>query len=168
MTKAVKDIGASVRARLLGLARSRGDDFQLLLTRYANERLLYRLAVSPYALTLRAQGRGPLHDLDRRAAPSHPRPRSTRVRRAATRGSSGGYAQSDARQPYMVSLVTQFCESLARETKSPIAVLLVEFGRHLEVLIHAHAVLVVQAKLVATAGPLANPVITGLSKQLVG
>lgn len=48
MTKASKDIGASVRARLLGLARSHGDDFQLLLTRYANERLLYRLAASPY------------------------------------------------------------------------------------------------------------------------
>lgn len=43
---APKDIGASVRARLLHLARERGDDFQLLLTRYANERLLYRLARS--------------------------------------------------------------------------------------------------------------------------
>src|SRR5262249_27641848 len=46
VTKAPKDIGASVRARLLRLARERGDDFQLLLTRYANERLLYRLPVS--------------------------------------------------------------------------------------------------------------------------
>lgn len=43
---APKDVGASVRARLLHLARERGDDFQLLLTRYANERLLYRLARS--------------------------------------------------------------------------------------------------------------------------
>jgi hypothetical protein len=43
-----KDIGASVRARLLRLARDRGEDFQLLLTRYANERLLYRLAQSSY------------------------------------------------------------------------------------------------------------------------
>jgi len=48
MTKGKKDIGASVRARLLRLAQDRGDDFQLLLTRYANERLLYRLAKSPY------------------------------------------------------------------------------------------------------------------------
>ncbi len=48
MTKAPKDIGASVRARLLRLARARGEDFQLLLTRYANERLLYRLATSPH------------------------------------------------------------------------------------------------------------------------
>jgi predicted nucleotidyltransferase component of viral defense system len=44
--KTPKDIGASVRARLLRLARERGEDFQLLLTRYANERLLYRLAQS--------------------------------------------------------------------------------------------------------------------------
>jgi predicted nucleotidyltransferase component of viral defense system len=41
-----KDIGASVRARLLRLARARGEDFQLVLTRYANERLLFRLASS--------------------------------------------------------------------------------------------------------------------------
>jgi predicted nucleotidyltransferase component of viral defense system len=48
VTKAPKDFGASVRARLLRLARERGEDFQLLLTRYANERLLYRLAMSPH------------------------------------------------------------------------------------------------------------------------
>ena len=41
-----KDVGASVRARLLQVARARGDDFQLLLVRYANERLLHRLARS--------------------------------------------------------------------------------------------------------------------------
>jgi predicted nucleotidyltransferase component of viral defense system len=45
---AKKDVGASVRARLLRLARERGEDFQLLVTRYANERLLYRLAQSSY------------------------------------------------------------------------------------------------------------------------
>ena len=49
MTKVPKDVGASVRARLLRLARDRGEDFQLVLTRYANERLLYRLASSPHA-----------------------------------------------------------------------------------------------------------------------
>lgn len=46
MKKPPKDIGASVSAKLLRLARERGDDFQLVLTRYANERLLYRLALS--------------------------------------------------------------------------------------------------------------------------
>ncbi|MCW5830324.1 MAG: nucleotidyl transferase AbiEii/AbiGii toxin family protein [Deltaproteobacteria bacterium] len=38
----------SVKARLLRLAKERGEDFQLLLVRYANERLLYRLSVSSY------------------------------------------------------------------------------------------------------------------------
>ncbi len=47
--KVVKNVGASVRERLLNLARSQKGDFQLLLTRYANERLLYRLAESPHA-----------------------------------------------------------------------------------------------------------------------
>lgn len=41
-----KDIGASVRARLLHLAHERGEDFHLVLTRYANERLLFRIATS--------------------------------------------------------------------------------------------------------------------------
>jgi hypothetical protein len=49
MTKKAKDVGASVKAQLLRIARERGDDYQLLLLRYANERLLYRLAVSPHA-----------------------------------------------------------------------------------------------------------------------
>ncbi len=39
----VKDLAASVRARLTSLARQRGEDFQFVLTRYAVERLLYRL-----------------------------------------------------------------------------------------------------------------------------
>lgn len=41
-----RDIGASVRARLLELARHRGIPFELVLNRYAIERLLYRLACS--------------------------------------------------------------------------------------------------------------------------
>ncbi|RKZ16995.1 nucleotidyl transferase AbiEii/AbiGii toxin family protein [bacterium] len=49
MTRPPKDIGASVRARLLQISRERREDYQLVLTRYANERLLYRLSVSPYA-----------------------------------------------------------------------------------------------------------------------
>ena len=49
MTKTPKDISSSVRARLLHLARERGEDFQRVLTRYANERLLYRLASSTHA-----------------------------------------------------------------------------------------------------------------------
>ena len=49
VTKALSDIGTSVQARLLRIARERGQDFQLILTRYANERLLYRLASSEKA-----------------------------------------------------------------------------------------------------------------------
>jgi hypothetical protein len=48
MAKAPRDMGASVRARLLNLARERGQVFDLLLTRYALERLLYRLSISTH------------------------------------------------------------------------------------------------------------------------
>jgi len=43
-----KNMAASVRDRLLALARERGEDFQLLLTLYGLERLLYRLSQSGY------------------------------------------------------------------------------------------------------------------------
>lgn len=56
MTKAPKDVGASARARLLALARERGEDFQLVLTRYAGERLLYRLAQSPHGTSFVLKG----------------------------------------------------------------------------------------------------------------
>jgi predicted nucleotidyltransferase component of viral defense system len=48
MAKDVQNIGASVRARLLTLAHARGQAFELLLTRYALERLLYRLSQSAW------------------------------------------------------------------------------------------------------------------------
>ncbi|MET3648823.1 hypothetical protein ABIC60_003476 [Phyllobacterium ifriqiyense] len=40
-----KNVGASVRARLLDRSRAERMDFQILLTRYALERLLYRLSL---------------------------------------------------------------------------------------------------------------------------
>jgi predicted nucleotidyltransferase component of viral defense system len=43
-----KDIAASIRARLLNYARDVQEDFQMLLNRYARERLLYRLSQSSY------------------------------------------------------------------------------------------------------------------------
>lgn len=46
MPREPRNIGASVRARLLDRARAERSDFQILLTRYALERLLYRLSVS--------------------------------------------------------------------------------------------------------------------------
>lgn len=44
-----RNVAASVRARLLNRARETRQDFNLILTRYAIERLLYRLSISPYA-----------------------------------------------------------------------------------------------------------------------
>ena len=48
MAKQTRDTGASIRARLLNLAREKGQAFDLLLTRYATERLLYRLSTTPH------------------------------------------------------------------------------------------------------------------------
>lgn len=44
-----RNIGASVYAKLKNLARERGVDMPVMLKRYAQERLLYRLSVSPVA-----------------------------------------------------------------------------------------------------------------------
>ncbi|MBM2293041.1 nucleotidyl transferase AbiEii/AbiGii toxin family protein [Sulfitobacter pseudonitzschiae] len=49
MVREIKNMGASVRARLLKISKDSEQNYQLVLTRYANERLLYRLAKSAYA-----------------------------------------------------------------------------------------------------------------------
>jgi predicted nucleotidyltransferase component of viral defense system len=46
--KNLSDIAASVRQRLLNLAREQGEDFQLVLTRFALERFLHRLGRSEF------------------------------------------------------------------------------------------------------------------------
>lgn len=43
-----KNVAASVRARLLNRAKEQGMDYNLILTKYALERLLFRLSVSPW------------------------------------------------------------------------------------------------------------------------
>ena len=43
-----RNVGASIRQRLLNLAHARGQPMELLLTRYALERLLHRLSLSPH------------------------------------------------------------------------------------------------------------------------
>lgn len=48
MARSVRNPGASVRARLLNLARERNQPFDLLLTRYVLERFLHRLSQTPY------------------------------------------------------------------------------------------------------------------------
>ena len=46
--KPVTNVGASVRAQLLNIARKSGQDYNRVLIRYAQERLLYRFSVSHY------------------------------------------------------------------------------------------------------------------------
>lgn len=49
MAKEIRNVSASVRARLLQLAKATGQSFDLVLTRFALERLLFRLSQSPHA-----------------------------------------------------------------------------------------------------------------------
>lgn len=49
MAREIRNIGASVRARLLQLAKARGWGFELVLIRFALERLLFRLSRSRHA-----------------------------------------------------------------------------------------------------------------------
>jgi predicted nucleotidyltransferase component of viral defense system len=49
MAKELKNVGASVRAKLLTLSKSNGQTFDLVLTRFALERLLYRLSQSEFS-----------------------------------------------------------------------------------------------------------------------
>jgi predicted nucleotidyltransferase component of viral defense system len=44
----IQNMGASVRSRLQNIARERGQPFELLLTRYVLERLLYRLSTTKH------------------------------------------------------------------------------------------------------------------------
>lgn len=49
MPSSKRDLPASVKARLLSLAKRRAEQLQSILVRYAIERLLYRLSRSPFA-----------------------------------------------------------------------------------------------------------------------
>ena len=49
MPKEIKNTGASVRGRLLNFSQANRQNFDLMLTRFALERLLFRLSRSPYA-----------------------------------------------------------------------------------------------------------------------
>ena len=48
MEKVIKNYGKSVKTRLLNLMKQTGYPYMYLLARYFNERLLYRVSVSPY------------------------------------------------------------------------------------------------------------------------
>ncbi|MEE9394878.1 MAG: nucleotidyl transferase AbiEii/AbiGii toxin family protein [Planctomycetota bacterium] len=49
MTKKRRDSSASIHQRLLNKARSTGEPFEAMLTRFTLERLLYRLSKSPFS-----------------------------------------------------------------------------------------------------------------------
>jgi len=51
-----RNMAASVKSRLMALARERDEDFNFLLNRYVLERLLYRLALSPYPKSFLLKG----------------------------------------------------------------------------------------------------------------
>jgi hypothetical protein len=48
MREPVRNMAASVRARLVNISRERNQPFELLLTRYVLERLLHRLSITDY------------------------------------------------------------------------------------------------------------------------
>jgi len=52
----VKNIAASIRARLLNVAKITGRDFDAVLLQYFQERFLYRLSISPYRQQLTLKG----------------------------------------------------------------------------------------------------------------
>ncbi len=56
MTRKPRDIAVSVRQRLLNIARKEERNFQMLLLRYAAERLLYRLSRSRYGRQFTLKG----------------------------------------------------------------------------------------------------------------
>ena len=56
MSRRTADMAASVRQRLLNLARSRNEDFGLILTKYALERVHYRMSQSDHSSTFILKG----------------------------------------------------------------------------------------------------------------
>ena len=54
----VRNLAASIRDRLRQLAREQNEEFQLVLTHFAIDRLLYRLSISPHADTGDAKAAG--------------------------------------------------------------------------------------------------------------
>ena len=64
MTKSIKNYGKSVKTKLLNLMNSSGYKYMYLLARYFNERLLYRVSVSPYRENFLLKGGSLLYALN--------------------------------------------------------------------------------------------------------
>ena len=56
MKREIKNIAASVRARLFNLSKATNRNFDAVLLQYFQERLLYRLSISPYKLNFILKG----------------------------------------------------------------------------------------------------------------
>lgn len=69
MAKEIKDMGASVRARLQNLSRANGQSFDLVLTRFALERVLFRHSNVPLCRSFRTQGCNAADELVRGSVP---------------------------------------------------------------------------------------------------
>jgi len=85
-----RNIAASVRQKLLNIATSTGEDFGLVLTRYAVERVLYRLGQSNYRDQFHSERRNAFSVLDTHTASTDERSRSTGPRRSVDGALSGG------------------------------------------------------------------------------
>ena len=64
MTKSIKNYGKSVKTKLLNLMNTSGYKYMYLLARYFNERLLYRVSVSPYRENFLLKGGSLLYALN--------------------------------------------------------------------------------------------------------
>ena len=64
MTKPIKNYGKSVKTKLLNLMNTSGYKYMYLLARYFNERLLYRVSVSPYRENFLLKGGSLLYALN--------------------------------------------------------------------------------------------------------
>ena len=64
MTKSIKNYGKSIKTKLLNLMNSSGYKYMYLLARYFNERLLYRVSVSPYRENFLLKGGSLLYALN--------------------------------------------------------------------------------------------------------
>ena len=70
------NVAASIRARLLNIAKSQGVDFQQVLVRFALERILYRLSQSQHSDRFFAERCAAIYPLVRPATPFNARCRS--------------------------------------------------------------------------------------------
>jgi hypothetical protein len=68
-----KNVGASVRARLLNIAKKGQRDYNALLLQYAQERFLYKLSISPFKKKSRPQGGTALASLSTPDVSNHKR-----------------------------------------------------------------------------------------------